>query len=96
MSKRERVKAQVRAPRAMEALVRATKRAANQSTSASVDQPARGRGLVTRPSGREQDKVTAYLPVELGGRLRAYCATERMELSVAMAEALEAYLASQS
>lgn len=85
---RQHSRAQIRAPRAAEAFVRqAEKRPANQSTSRPADQDKR-RAIVVRPSGKEQDKITAYLPVELGSWLRGHCAVRRKELSVAVAEAL--------
>jgi hypothetical protein len=85
MSKHSR--AQIRAPRAAEAFVRqqAKERPANQSTSRPDD---KRRAIVVRPSGKEQDKITAYLPVELGSWLRGHCAIKRKELSVAIAEAI--------
>jgi len=50
------------------------------------------RGLVTRRQKGELDRVTAYLPLELGRRLRAHCAQHRVELSATVAQAMEAWL----
>jgi len=91
-------KAQIRAPRAAAAFVsgeqpanQATSKPAKQSTSKPVDQSTKRRGVVARP-GRDLDRITAYLPLELGQRLRVHCTGERIELSAAIAEALNAWL----
>ena len=54
------------------------------------------RGLVQRARKGTLDRVTAYLPVELGERLRVHCALERDEMSAVIAAALESYLDSSS
>lgn len=51
------------------------------------------RGVVSRVRKGDLDRVTAYLPYELGAELRLRCAGKRIELSEAVAEALRAWLA---
>ena len=51
------------------------------------------KGVVSRVRKGDLDRVTAYLPVELGAQLRVACATQRIELSEAIADALRAWLA---
>lgn len=43
-------------------------------------------------SSVDLDRVTAYLPYELGAELRMRCAGQRIELSEAVAEAVRAWL----
>ena len=56
--------------------------------------PAR-KGVVSRVRKGDLDRVTAYLPVELGTQLRMACAAQRIELSEAIADALRDWLAKQ-
>lgn len=51
--------------------------------------------MVTRVHKGDLDRVTAYLPVELGTKLRMTCAAQRIELSEAIADALRDWLAKQ-
>ena len=92
-------KAQIRAPRAAAAFVsgeqpanQSTSRPVKKSTSKPVDQSTKRRGVIARP-GRDLDRITAYLPLELGSKVRVRCTSQRIELSAAIAEALEAWLA---
>jgi hypothetical protein len=70
-----------------------------RSTSASVNQSTKRPkevarlGVLTRVRKGDLDRVTAYLPVELGAQLRMFCAVRRIELSEAIAEALNPWLA---
>lgn len=50
------------------------------------------KGLVQRVKKGDLDRVTAYLPAELGERLRVHCAVHRVELSQAVAEAVDGWL----
>ena len=50
------------------------------------------RGLVQRVRKGELDRVTAYLPKELGERLRVHSALQRADMSAVIAAALESYL----
>lgn len=50
------------------------------------------KGVVSRIRKGDLDRVTAYLPVELGAELRMRCAGKRIELSEAIAEAVRAWL----
>lgn len=64
-----------------------------------ADPPARKparKGVVTRVHKGDLDRITAYLPVELGTKLRMRCAAQRIELSEAIADALRDWLAKQS
>jgi hypothetical protein len=56
--------------------------------------PAR-KGVVSRVHKGDLDRVTAYLPVELGTKLRMTCALQRIELSEAIADALRDWLTKQ-
>jgi hypothetical protein len=58
----------------------------------STKTPAR-KGVVSRVRKGDLDRVTAYLPVELGAQLRMTCARQRIELSEAIAHALREWLA---
>lgn len=51
------------------------------------------KGVVSRVNKGDLDRVTAYLPLDLGIQLRVACATQRIELSEAIADALRAWLA---
>jgi hypothetical protein len=51
------------------------------------------RGLVHRRRKAELDRVTSYLPKQLGEKLRAHCAARRIEMSTVVAEALERHFA---
>jgi hypothetical protein len=42
--------------------------------------------VVTRVHKGDLDRITAYLPVELGTKLRMTCAAQRIELSEAIAD----------
>lgn len=66
-----------------------------QSTGGPVDQSTDEppRGVVRRVRKGDLDRITAYLPLELGSRVRAYCAVNRIEMSEAIGHALEAWLA---
>jgi hypothetical protein len=48
--------------------------------------------VVSRKRKGDLDRVTAYLPYELGAELRIRCAGQRIELSEAMTEAVRAWL----
>jgi hypothetical protein len=50
------------------------------------------RGLVHRTRGDELDRFTAYLPRELGERLRRYGFEQRQELSATIGRSVEAFL----
>lgn len=54
--------------------------------------PAR-KGVVSRVHKGDLDRVTAYLPIELGTKLRMTCAAQRIELSEAIAAAVRDWLA---
>lgn len=66
----------------------------HHATSAPVDQSTGGRrkGVVQRARKGELDRITAYLPVELGEQVRIYCAAHRTEMSAVIADALRAWL----
>lgn len=69
--------------------------ASDKSTSTPVAQSLtteRRKGLVQRARKGELDRITAYLPVELGEQVRIYCATHRSEMSAVIADALRAWL----
>ena len=103
-----RPKAQIRLPSGAAAFVsQGNATPVNQSFSAPVDQlPAAAvrsesaprveiasrRGVVNRKRKGDLDRVTAYLPYELGAELRMRCAGQRIELSEAVAEAVRAWL----
>lgn len=57
-----------------------------------ADQSTRRRGVVQRATKGALDRITAYLPVELGERVRIYCATHRVDMSAIIAEALQDWL----
>lgn len=68
----------------------------NQLVNQSTKQPSAAtsrKGVVSRVRKGDLDRVTAYLPVELGVQLRMYCAGRRVELSEAIAEAVRDLLA---
>jgi hypothetical protein len=108
MSNTNRPKAQIRLPSGAAAFVaQGSAQLVNQSTGESVDEPttppvrqapaARSeatsrRGVVNRKRKGDLDRVTAYLPYELGAELRMRCAGQRIELSEAVAEAVRAWL----
>ena len=50
------------------------------------------RGVVSRKRKGDLDRITAYLPYELGAELRMHCAGHRIELSEAIAEAVRVWL----
>lgn len=104
-----RPKAQIRLPSgAADFVAQGETRLVNQSTSALADQTtstpmrpappavrseASRRGVVNRKRKGDLDRVTAYLPYDLGAELRMRCAGQRIELSEAVAEAVRAWLA---
>jgi hypothetical protein len=49
------------------------------------------RGLVHRRRKAELDRVTSYLPKAIGEKLRAHCASRRIEMSTVVADALERF-----
>jgi hypothetical protein len=51
------------------------------------------RGVVQRATKGELDRITAYLPVELGEQVRIYCAGHRVDMSAIIADALRDWLA---
>lgn len=67
-------------------------------TTASVDQSTtrpsgkRAKGLVQRVTKGELDRVTAYLPADLGYELRMRCTSKRIELSEAIADAVRRWI----
>jgi hypothetical protein len=72
------------------------RRKAGTKASSGAQQPKRARkGVVSRVRKGDLDRVTAYLPVELGTQLRMACAAQRIELSEAIADALRDWLAKQ-
>ncbi len=103
-----RPKAQIRPPAGAAAFIaqadnrpvpEATSPLVDQSTSRLVDQSAGARvaesprrGAITRKRKGELDRVTGYLPYELGDQLRMHCAAHRLELSAAMTEAVREWL----
>jgi len=52
----------------------------------------RAKGLVQRVTKGELDRVTAYLPADLGYELRMRCTSKRIELSEAVADAVRRWL----
>lgn len=54
------------------------------------------RGLVSRVRKGDLDRVTAYLPVDMGIQLRRACVDKRIELSEAIADALRPWLEKQA
>jgi hypothetical protein len=96
-----RPKSQIRPPSGAAAFVggssasSAASRPVNQSTSSSEGstEGSSRRGVVSRKRKGDLDRVTAYLPYELGAELRMRCAGQRIELSEAIAEAVRAWLA---
>ena len=56
----------------------------------------RPRNLISRVNKGELDRVSAYLPADLGRKLRMTCAGERIEISEAIADAVRAWLAKRS
>jgi len=50
------------------------------------------RGLVARVRKGDLDRITAYLPVALGDQLRMRCAVLRVDLSEAIADAVQTWL----
>lgn len=96
-----RPKAQIRPPTgAASFIAQGDARPINQSTSSLGDSSSRAaagestgrRGVVSRKRKGDLDRVTAYLPYELGAELRMRCASQRIELSEAVAEAVRAWL----
>lgn len=51
------------------------------------------RGIVKRARKGELDRITAYLPVELGEQVRMYCAGHRVDMSEVIAKALREWIA---
>lgn len=98
-SSSKRPKAQIRAPASAAAFVAEGDSRPKRSTSASVNQSTKRpkevarRGVVSRVRKGDLDRVTAYLPVEVGAQLRLICVVRRIELSEAIAEALKPWLA---
>jgi hypothetical protein len=70
------------------------RRKADTKASSGARQPKRParKGVVSRVRKGDLDRVTAYLPVELGTQLRMTCAAQRIELSEAIADALREWL----
>jgi hypothetical protein len=68
--------------------------AGNKSTSSPVAQSTGEprRGIVQRARKGELDRITAYLPLELGEQVRLYCAGHRVEMSAVIADALREWL----
>jgi hypothetical protein len=60
------------------------------------DAPAARKGVVSRVRKGDLDRITAYLPVDLGVELRTRCAAGRLELSEAIAEAVRDWLAKKA
>jgi len=48
---------------------------------------------VKRARKGELDRITAYLPVELGEQVRIYCAGHRVDMSEVIAKALRDWIA---
>jgi len=97
-----RPKAQIRPPSGAASFIaqgearpanQSTSRSVNPSTGAAVAEGTSRRGVVSRKRKGDLDRVTAYLPYELGAELRMRCAGQRIELSEAVAEAVRAWLA---
>jgi hypothetical protein len=89
MSSSKRARPQVRPPRGADVFVMAADKPRPAPKASGGGR--KRRGVLARPRG-EVDRITAYLPLELGQRLRVHCVGERVELSIAIAEAIEAYL----
>jgi hypothetical protein len=53
------------------------------------------RGIVKRARKGELDRITAYLPVELGEQVRIYCAGHRVDMSEVIAKALREWIATR-
>jgi|GEM_PF-3070391 len=51
------------------------------------------RGIVKRARKGELDRITAYLPVDLGEQVRIYCAGHRVDMSEVIAKALRDWFA---
>lgn len=51
------------------------------------------RGIVKRARKGELDRITAYLPVDLGEQVRIYCAAHRVDMSDVIARALRDWIA---
>jgi hypothetical protein len=73
------------------------RRKADTKASSGTRQPKRParKGVVSRVRKGDLDRVTAYLPVDLGTQLRMTCAAQRIELSEAIADALREWLSKQ-
>lgn len=69
--------------------------AGNQSTKRPVAESASEprRGIVKRARKGELDRITAYLPLDLGEQVRIYCAGHRVDMSEVIAKALREWLA---
>lgn len=69
----------------------AGKKSTKESVIESTGEPRRG--IVKRARKGELDRITAYLPVELGEQVRIYCAGHRVEMSEVIAKALREWIA---
>jgi len=98
-----RPKSEIRAPSSVAAfvaqgdarpVVQSISEPVDQSTKQPVDrEPKARKGVVSRVRKGDLDRITAYLPVDLGAQIRMTCAAQRLELSEAIAEAVRAWLA---
>jgi hypothetical protein len=68
----------------------------DQSTSQLDDSLTTRRGVVMRKRKGELDRITAYLPYELGAEVRMRCAARRIDLSEAIAEGIRMWMARES
>lgn len=66
----------------------------NQPVAESTGEPRRG--IVKRARKGELDRITAYLPVELGEQVRLYCAGHRVDMSAVIADALREWLSTHN
>lgn len=57
-----------------------------------LNEPPRGRGIVTRKEGPARRRMTVYLPPELAQRLSVFCAARGLEMSAIIADAVLAHL----
>lgn len=70
---------------------RSRTRTSSKTKKKSKQSPKR-RGIVERSDGRLRARMTIYLPPDLAKALRVRCASEGMEISEAVAEAIQKYL----
>lgn len=86
------------AAEAFEGRLEGRENAGNRSTKQRVVESAgeSRRGIVKRARKGELDRITAYLPVELGEQVRIYCAGQRVDMSEVIAKALREWIATHA